>query len=43
MLRMNPIASARDADWYYAKSDGGYYVEPDDVRREWTGKGAGWK
>src|SRR6266446_4352162 len=41
MLRMKPIADARKAESYYAKSDGGYYLADDDLRREWGGKGAG--
>ena len=40
MLRMNPLASAKKAEWYYAKSDGGYYLQPGDARQEWVGKGA---
>src|SRR4051794_3307125 len=40
MLRIQPIASAGDAEKYYAKSDGGYYLQPGDVRQEWVGKGA---
>ena len=39
MLRIQPIANAKDAESYYAKSDGGYYCQPGDVRQEWGGKG----
>ncbi len=40
MLRIQPIANAKDAENYYAKSDGGYYCQPGDVRQEWFGHGA---
>ncbi|WP_422929694.1 MobF family relaxase [Singulisphaera sp. PoT] len=40
MLRIQPIASAKDAESYYAHSDGGYYLKPEDVDRRWLGKGA---
>src|SRR5436305_14546074 len=40
MIRFTPIESARQAEHYYAKSDGGYYLEPHDLHREWGGKGA---
>lgn len=40
MLRIQPIANAKAAETYYAKSDGGYYVAPDDLGREWVGRGA---
>ena len=40
MLRMKPIADARKAESYYAKSDGGYYLDADDLHREWGGNGA---
>jgi conjugative relaxase-like TrwC/TraI family protein len=40
MLRIQPIANAKDAEDYYAKSDGGYYYQPGDVRQEWFGQGA---
>ena len=40
MLRIQPIANAKDAENYYAKSDGGYYYQPGDVRQEWFGQGA---
>src|SRR4051812_17947850 len=40
MLRMKPVADARKAEAYYAKSDGGYYLQADDLHREWGGKAA---
>src|SRR5260370_962868 len=40
ILRINPIASAGQAETYYAKSDGGYYEKPDELRCEWLGRGA---
>jgi conjugative relaxase-like TrwC/TraI family protein len=40
MLRIQPIVNAKDAESYYAKSDGGYYVRPEDMHREWVGSGA---
>jgi conjugative relaxase-like TrwC/TraI family protein len=40
MLRFHPIANAKAAETYYSKSDGGYYLAGDDLRREWVGKGA---
>ena len=40
MLRFHPIANAKAAETYYARSDGGYYHAPDDLRREWVGTGA---
>ncbi len=40
MLRMSPVASAKRAEDYYGKSDGGYYVGESDLRRRWGGKGA---
>jgi conjugative relaxase-like TrwC/TraI family protein len=40
MLRFHPIANAKAAETYYSKSDGGYYLVGDDLRREWIGKGA---
>jgi conjugative relaxase-like TrwC/TraI family protein len=40
MLRMKPIADAGKAESYYAKSDGGYYLDSGDLRRVWGGKGA---
>ncbi len=40
MLRFTPIENARQAEHYYAKSDGGYYLQADDLHREWGGKGA---
>ena len=40
MLRMKPVQSAKRAELYYAKSDGGYYVGDNDLHRSWGGKGA---
>ena len=40
MLRMSPVASAKRAEEYYGKSDGGYYVGDTDLRRKWGGIGA---
>src|SRR5579885_3030321 len=40
MLRIQPIADAKAAESYYSKSDGGYYLQADDLGREWGGKGA---
>jgi conjugative relaxase-like TrwC/TraI family protein len=40
VLRINPIADARMAEDYYGKSDGGYYLKPEELVREWGGKGA---
>jgi conjugative relaxase-like TrwC/TraI family protein len=40
MLRIIPIKSAVHAESYYAKSDGGYYEKPDDLRAAWLGRGA---
>ena len=40
MLRMSPVASAKRAEEYYGKSDGGYYVGDSDLHRRWGGKGA---
>jgi conjugative relaxase-like TrwC/TraI family protein len=48
MLRFTPIENARHAESYYAKSDGGYYLQAGDpgsspgqaLHREWGGKGA---
>jgi conjugative relaxase-like TrwC/TraI family protein len=40
MIRINPVASARKAEDYYAKTDGGYYLKPGDLHREWGGQGA---
>ena len=46
MLRFHPIASAKAAETYYSKSDGGYYLANDDLRREWVERlhpiGVGW-
>lgn len=40
MLRMKPVADAKKAEAYYAKSDGGYYLQADDLHREWGGTAA---
>ena len=40
MLRMRPVADARKAESYYAKSDRGYYLGDDDLYREWGGNDA---
>ena len=40
MLRMTPIADAKRAAKYFGESDGGYYLEGAELRREWGGKGA---
>jgi conjugative relaxase-like TrwC/TraI family protein len=40
MLRFHPIANAKAAETYYSKSDGGYYLAGNDLRREWVGTGA---
>ena len=40
MLRFTPIENARQAESYYAKSDGGYYLDGEELGREWLGKGA---
>ncbi len=40
MLRIQPIADAKQAETYYSKSDGGYYMDDGDLRREWVGRGA---
>ena len=40
MLRFHPIADAKAAEAYYSKSDGGYYLDADDLRSEWLGRGA---
>ncbi len=37
---MQPIVDARKAEDYYGKSDGGYYLRPEDRVQEWLGKGA---
>jgi conjugative relaxase-like TrwC/TraI family protein len=42
MLLMNPI-KGKDADTaaqYFVQSDGGYYLDGTELRREWGGKGA---
>jgi conjugative relaxase-like TrwC/TraI family protein len=40
MLRMHTIQDAKVAESYYSKSDGGYYLQPGDMRKEWVGSGA---
>jgi hypothetical protein len=37
MLRIVPIKDAKAAASYYSKSDDGYWMNPDDLRREWGG------
>jgi conjugative relaxase-like TrwC/TraI family protein len=41
MLRIIPIAIAKAAESYYAKSDAGYYLDQEQQRCEWIGRGAG--
>ena len=40
MLNMTPLKDAKRAENYFGKSDGGYYIADDDLRREWGGKAA---
>jgi conjugative relaxase-like TrwC/TraI family protein len=40
MLRFTPIENAAQAEHYYSKSDGGYYLDAHDLHREWGGKAA---
>src|SRR5436305_7255666 len=40
MIRFTPIESARQAEHYYSRSDGGYYLEAADLHTEWGGKAA---
>ena len=40
MLRIHPIADAKAAESYYGKSDGGYYLDDNELRREVGGKAA---
>jgi conjugative relaxase-like TrwC/TraI family protein len=40
MLRMKAVQSVKRAEDYYTKSDGGYYVGDNDLRRRWGGRGA---
>ena len=40
MLNMVPLTDANGAEEYFGKSDGGYYLEGDELHREWGGKGA---
>ena len=37
---MKPITDAKQAELYYSKSDGGYYLDGDGIRREWGGDAA---
>jgi conjugative relaxase-like TrwC/TraI family protein len=37
---MQPIEDAKQAEAYYSKSDGGYYMDDADLGREWMGRGA---
>jgi hypothetical protein len=36
MLRIKDIKNAKRAESYYAKSDGGYYLNKDELRCEWA-------
>ena len=40
MLNMVPLRDAKRAEEYFGKSDGGYYITDDQLRREWGGKAA---
>ena len=40
MLNMVPLKDAKRAESYFGKSDGGYYITDDELRREWGGKAA---
>ena len=40
MMLMNPIKDAGRAAEYFGKSDGGYYLDGNELRREWGGKAA---
>ena len=40
MLRMNPIASGKRAEHYYAVTDGGYYQDGTGLQSRWGGIGA---
>lgn len=40
MLRMRPVKSGKQAEQYYARTDGGYYHEASGLRCEWGGRGA---
>lgn len=40
MLRMVPILNADQAESYYTRSDGGYYLGQNDSVGQWGGKGA---
>src|SRR5690242_18870689 len=40
MLRFTPIENAGQAEHYYSKSDGGYYLDDHELHREWGGQGA---
>jgi conjugative relaxase-like TrwC/TraI family protein len=40
MLNMTPITDAGRAADYFGKSDSGYYIQDDEMHREWGGKGA---
>ena len=41
MLNRAQIKNAKRAEGYFGKSDSGYYIKDDEMRREWGGKGAG--
>ena len=40
MLLMNPIKDAGRAAEYFGQSDGGYYLDGKELKREWGGKAA---
>jgi conjugative relaxase-like TrwC/TraI family protein len=40
MLNMVPLKDAKRAAGYFGKTDGGYYIRDDELRREFGGKGA---
>ena len=40
MMLMNPIKDAGRAAEYFGQSDGGYYLDGNELRREWGGKAA---
>jgi hypothetical protein len=40
MLNMLQLEDAKGAEDYFGKSDSGYYIKDDEMRREWGGKAA---
>jgi conjugative relaxase-like TrwC/TraI family protein len=40
MIRIQPVKSAKRAELYYPKTDGGYYLKDTGLRCEWGGKAA---